>query len=224
MSAAIIERIKKLLQIAKTSHSTNEAAIALKRAQHLMGEMGLTERDVEEDAIVEEGFTRKRWVLNIYRANLVSLMELCFGVKALNCKLTSGHMISFVGPQTQVTIALYAYEVLLRQLERDLRKHISRVKLQKNRMARGDVFGAAWVAGVRAQMMAFAGKDRSKDIAVYVEKHYGELAKTKVLSRHSSGVVKQSDYAAGRHAGAAAKLHSGVDGQASRQLAIGVQS
>lgn len=215
MSASTIERIKKLLQIAKTSHSTNEAAIALKRAQHLMGEMGLTELDVEEDAIVEEEFTRKRWVLNIYRVNLVSLMELCFGVKALSSKLSGGHMISFVGPQAQVTIALYAYEVLLRQLERDLRKHIARVKLQKNRRARGDVFGAAWVAGVRAQMMAFGGRDRSKDIAAYVAKRYGELAKTKIQAR-TSGVAKQSDYAAGRHAGAAAKLHRGVDGKEER--------
>lgn len=215
MSAATIERIKRLLRIAKTSHSTNEAAIALRRAQHLMSEMGLTELDVEEDAIVEEGFTRKRWVLNIYRANLVSLMELCFGVKALNCKLSKGHMISFVGPQAQVTISLYAYEVLLRQLERDLRKHISRVKVQKNRRARGDVFGAAWVAGVRAQMMAFAGRDRSQEIAAFIEKRYGVLAKTKVQAR-TNGVAKQSDYAAGRHAGAAAQLHRGMDGKEER--------
>lgn len=210
----IIAKIKKLFALSKSSNA-HEAASALRMAQKMMAAHQVVEQDVEDDAITEVHAEYKRWKVNIYRAKLINLIGRSFAVSVLlrtyDTQTSKNVSVIFVGSQLNAEMAKYAYEVLLKQLERDRLVHIKRVKKAANRETRGDAFGAGWVEGVQDLVEAFSGVDRTVDIQAYIARMHPKVAKQNVQAR-KTGALKYGDAQQGVEAGAKAQLHRPVAG------------
>ncbi len=223
-----LDKIRKLLRLSGSANA-NEAAIALRQAQVLMAKFAVDAAEVDgADPIIERGVERKG-VKNPspYSVALRAVIAAAFGLRSfsaqsaefagwkLRWKLTS----MFVGPAAQVEMACYAYIVLLRQLERDRRAHLSRVRKAANRAARGNAFGLAWVAAVSSIVGRYAG-DIDPRIEGYLAAHHPDLTTSEVKARTAKGQDKLAcnDHHAGRQAGRRAQLARGVNGSSQRLL------
>lgn len=128
-----LDRIKKCLMLSQ-SPEPHEAALALSRAQAMMQAAGVTAEEVEVGPIVEETLRSiasasklKGWELRLYNAIADAFgCALLFqrGVKGshvralgLSDRLRYGRYI-FLGPAADAKVALYAAQVLQRQLAR----------------------------------------------------------------------------------------------------------
>lgn len=225
------EKVKKLLRLSASSN-VHEAAAALRQAQALMRQHEIDERDVVErspDDIGEstaEPRRGKNVPVDIVR--LANLIAQTFGVSIYwksdgkfgrGCRLLIEQRLVVVGPDSRRDLALYAFVVLQRQLERDKRKHLSRVRKAKNRSARGDEFGIGWVMGVARVLEPWAtSADEQARIDAFLAQSVPDLVSTKVKPRESRAVTF-ADRQRGAQAGRNAQLACGVAGE--RQHALG---
>ncbi len=112
----ITEKIAKLLALAQSSNP-NEAAIALARAQKLMAEHQVTQKDVSFSSMGE----KTEAVPTILRdrqlySRLGSMIARAFGITEIyNLKNNRVISITFLGDLTRVESATYAFTVLARQ-------------------------------------------------------------------------------------------------------------
>lgn len=220
----ILNKIKKCLALAKSSNP-NEAAAALRQAQKLMQQHGITDQDVELSDVQELKFKAgaaenpPQWL-----TMLISTVSTAFGVRPIFSSGLSGwsssHVV-FIGVGSQPEIAGYAYEVLFRQVKRDRSDH---VKKQNNRCKpstktrRGDLFAEAWVHGVRQTVTAFAMPERHEElIGKYMQVKHKNLSTLKPRSAEA----KRNDYQSqneGYQAGKAASLNRGMNETARPRL------
>ena len=163
-----LQRIKKLLAMARNNSSAEEAALALRRAQRLMETHKLTEADAAMMDI-NEASTQKApshaEKMPEYMALLAHMIALAFGVKFYT---THGHerwnapakrTITYYGPDERPQVAAYSFEVLGKQLAKARREYTA--TLRKNikpatKVARADTFCSAWVNGAYAVISDFA--------------------------------------------------------------------
>ena len=217
--ATVLRKIRACLRLGKSANA-HEAAAALRQAQKLMAEYDIEHADVAEDEreAIDEAFTERRGENPpIYVVALMNLIARAFCVQTLSGTLINRARLIFVGPQSRAEVACYAFTVLLRQLERDRRAYLARVRKSANRAARGDVFGTQWVRGASEVISAFVG-EMDERIAGYLERKYPHLQSTTVETRKNKS-VGYGDVAAGHLAGKRARLDRGLDGAASKQLA-----
>lgn len=117
-----IQRIKKLLAMARNNSSVEEAALALRRAQRLMETHKLTEADA--DLIdINEASTQKApshaEKMPEYMAILAEMVARVFGVKFYTSHGTeqwgkpAKRTIHYYGPDERPQIAAYSFEVLV---------------------------------------------------------------------------------------------------------------
>lgn len=213
-------KVTKLMRMSKSANA-NEAATALRMAQKLMEEHAIdaVELDAEglEPIVEQHGVTRRGRNWPLYRSALANLLCKAFGLTYFWYLESSSHELRFIGPRSRAAVATYCYTVLLRQLERDRRKFLSRVRKAKNRAARGDVFGTGWVSGAASKLQSFAGTDDSERINRFVSDNFGELTERTAAARKSKA-VSNNDIYAGHHAGRSAQLDRGVNGNSQVQL------
>jgi hypothetical protein len=214
-----LAKVAKLMRMSKSANA-NEAATALRMAQKLMEEHAIDTAELDEDGkeqITEECRTGRGKNGPVYAVMLANLICKAFAVRTIWGEGLSTHRLIFVGPYSRVTIALYCYEVLLRQLERDRRKHLARVRKARNRAARGDTFGAYWVRSASEKIQNFAGLDDSGRLDAYIKSRYSDLASSKTEARKSKA-VSHGDAYAGHIAGKAAQLNHAMHGSAPVRL------
>lgn len=214
-----IEKIKKLFALGKhASTDPAQAAMAIRHAQKFMQAHQIAEHDVDDDAINTHEID-VRLSMNIYTSCLLGVVGDAFGCRGIFSQkwvrknfvgMTRQTVALFIGPKLQAEMAAYVFQVLLRQLERDKRAAISRVRKAANRASRGDEFGAGWVAGVRKMVGDFAGVDRSQDIAAYVAREFPNLEQKTTHAR--KGVSGLGDKQRGYNAGKEAQLHKPMGG------------
>lgn len=218
--ADALSKVTKLMRMSKSANA-NEAATALRMAQKLMEEHAIDAVDLDEDGlepiVVQDGVAGRGRNFPVYRCGLANLLCKTFGLTHYWHRDATSHELRFVGPRSRAAVATYCYTVLLRQLERDRRKFLSRVRKAKNRAARGDVFGAGWVDGAASKLQSFAGTDDSDRINRFVSDNFGEFSTSKVAARKSKA-VSANDIYAGHHAGRSAQLDRGVEGSSQAQL------
>ena len=180
--AKILDKIKKCLALSKSANE-HEAALALKHAQALMQEYGLSLDDVVMSDVAEYGVKAPQ-TLPSWHWQLVHICGLAFGCEHWLVSGWGGGKMVFAGLHGRPELAAYAYEVLLRQLKQArrafIKNELSRVRLAKNKTYRADQFCAGWVDTVRATVKAFARTDAEKALMKsYMENHHGGMREAK---------------------------------------------
>jgi hypothetical protein len=219
-----LDKIRKLLRLSASSNA-NEAAIALRQAQKMMEQYAIDAADVGDcdvEPIIERHASRQGKTPPVYAVRLQALIARAFGLGSYcyaKWNLSWRRSAVFVGPTAQAEMACYAYVVLLRQLERDRRAHLSRVRKAANRAARGDQFGLAWVTAVSALVGQYAGEVDPR-IAAYLESAHPDMKSFSPQARAAKGQDKLAwnDRYAGSEAGKRAQLARGVTGAGQRML------
>jgi len=221
----IIDKVKKCLALAKSSNEY-EAAAALRQAQKLMQQHGITDLDVEHADIQEEG-TRagaatkpSRWECGL-SARIATTFD-CTVFLSVNYPV--GEWV-FVGAAPAGEIARYAFEVLFRQAKR-ARAHYIKTVLKRcttTRARRADLFCEGWVMTATELVESFAGSEATKArVTAYLE-HKHKLTSFQGRNRNAGRSLSERDYGdmdAGASAGKDAQLNRGVSG-AEQPLALG---
>jgi uncharacterized protein DUF2786 len=220
----ILNKIKKLLALAKSSNA-NEAAAALSRAQKLMQEHAITLTDVKlTDCSTSESLLDAKGV-NKYEVNLIHLIGYAFGVEPIvsyvrvNYKVRA--KVCFLGITPQPELAQYCFDVLYRQLKQDRAQHI---RQQSNRCKpstktkRGDAFAEAWVMATYQKVQKFAlTEEQAVLIDSYKNNKFNDLETEKGRDR-TKGKARDSDYHAGLNAGKDVRLDRPVNGKETAKL------
>lgn len=126
-SAAIIAKIKKCLALSRSSNE-HEAASALRQAQLLMREHGITDLDIEHADILEDvARSRASSKPATWECRVASMIAIAFGCEMFFRGRISPHLGEwrFVGFGPSAEIARYAFEVLMRQVKRARANHIN---------------------------------------------------------------------------------------------------
>jgi len=216
-----LERIKKLLNLARSSNS-NEAANALGKAQALMRKH---EVDLDDVALSDIGSTKSTiqgvrppgWVLN-----LLGVVEASFGVKSLigrklefNSYRDSGS-IEFVGRKPNDEIASFCFDVLYYQLLRHRKQFISSLHKNCKRITkrnRADWYCMGWVSEVEAKVSRLVVPNEDKtSIDLWVERKYGDLSMYSARSNIEDKAAA-SAFHQGRSDGTGVNLNAGVSGR-----------
>lgn len=230
-----IQRIKKLLAMARNNSSVEEAALALRRAQRLMETHKLTEADA--DLInINEASTQKApshaEKMPEYMAILAEMVARVFGVKFYTSHGTeqwgkpAKRTINYYGPDERPQIAAYSFEVLGKQLAKARRDYLSTLRKnikQATKVARADTFCSAWVNGAYAVVSDFAVTEaettlmecyRSSKLCEGMKK----LEPRKPGKARGTDKAESEGYLAGRNA----QLHHAVSSSAKKCELIGV--
>ena len=209
---AALRKIKTCAGIAKSSNP-HEAARALQQMQALMAEFKVD--DLELADIVFANTPRARggrgappWLLV-----LAALVARVFHTQSLQLSGRSSHYFQFLGEPGACEISVHAYTVLLRQLNAARKHYLKRVRVAKNRVARGDQFALGWIASV-AEMLG-GDVPMSSELAIKIKTKmavlHHELKSVRVAARDTQLASKRmDDFALGRAAGRDAKLHTPV--------------
>jgi len=213
----ILDKIKKLLALAKSSNE-HEAAAALRRAQKLMQEHNLSTDDVSLSEVEQREIKRANAADKqpLWAELLTDCIRKAFGLDAiLSWDRGLGATVIFIGPSDRVEIGTYCYEVLAPQLIKARRVYLGslnrRLKLT-TKTNRADLFAEGWIIAVRRQVEALVPtEDEQNLIQLYKEKHFPKLFKTEVRN----AAQKQRDlgaYYEGHGAGRNVRLNAGVIG------------
>lgn len=219
-----LEKIKKCLALSK-SPNPHEAAAGLRQAQKLMAEHGISDDDLQLSDVAESSTASSGVVITTWDATLTRLVADAFGCEAIsimrrelgrNMVTKRKRTVSFIGVGAASEVASYCYDVLLRQVLRDRRAHMARQpKACKpaTRVARGDAFALAWVAGVSDLVERFAGSAKNRELLeAYMRKHHPDTKNVDAKNRAVGRNVKDDSHRAGFAAGKNAKLDRGVGG------------
>lgn len=225
----IIDKIKKCLRLSSSSNE-HEAASALRQAQKLMNEYGLTEEDIVaseiSESIAKSGAKASPISWETYMANKIGS---AFGCRVIfKRRFDAGHW-SFVGSGAKPEVAQYAFAVLLRQARKARSAYINE-KLKRCKRAtktkRADLFCHGWVISAAGVLHAFIGPaDQAKAIESYMDRHYPSLITEKTRDRNVNKTLREhelNDFGAGHRSGKEAELNRGVSG--SQQNSIGVSA
>lgn len=229
-----LQRIKKLLAMARNNSSAEEAALAMSRAQKLMSEHKLNEHDIDVMNI-NEAATQKApshaEKMPEYMAFLAEMVARVFGVKFYTShgsdhwNKPAKRTIHYYGPDERPQIAAYSFEVLGKQLAKARREYIA--TMRKNikpatKIARADTFCSAWVNGAYAVVSDFVvtGAETTL-IEAYRERKLSKGMKTleprKPGKARGTGDAEIQGYSHGRNA----QLHHAVSGSTSQTIHIG---
>ena len=229
-----LAKIKKLLNLAKHSTNTNEAANAMSQAQNLMREHGLTSVDIDIMEINEagsKGAPSHAFGVPKYMGLLAEVICRAFGVK---CYMTfernhygiARRQVIFYGPNERPQIAAYAFDVLSRQMMKARREYTASMRKSikaSTKIARGDTFCESWVQGAYQVIEDFAVTDTE---ATLISAYHDKILKASALKYGDLREAKKcrgADYAAdaGYRAGKDASLLHAVNGTDSQPALIG---
>ncbi len=224
-----IKKIKKCLALAGSSNP-HEAASAMRQAQKLMQEFGVSETDVSLADVSEKGTKAPSNTVSVWQSKLARSVADAFGcelyycrhAKLVYCQVKRSTDVVFIGIGAAAEVASYAFEVLLRQAIRDRAAHIagqSKKLKQRTKTARGDAFALAWVIAVQDQLDKFVGSQTSADLVMtYMQQNHADLGEFKPAARHLNRHVRDDSYTSGHQAGRNARLERAVGGSASPKL------
>lgn len=199
-------RLKKCLALSK-SPEPHEAAAALRQAQKLMSELGITEDDLDglemADAVVKtrEGFGRCRTM-----SALSNMLEDAFSVKAVfeaNPGSANRLNVRYIGPKAKVMLAEYAHRVVWRAMQAAWDEQLVTRPWMKSDGGKRQAFHMGWLRSVREKIEAIAPTEaEEKAIKRYCDRLYKgglvtqEAHKRKQLDvgAYLAGVAAASDF------------------------------
>ena len=222
----LLERIRKCLRLSKSSNE-HEAAAAMRQAQKLMAELGVSESDVHAAEARARAFSSQK--PSVWETALAHMVG-----EALGCQIIFSSGLPrwakvpgvsihgewcFVGCNSAETIARYAFVALLRQLRfaraHYIEKHLGRCGPSSKRR-RADHYCEGWVWAVRSKVepLAISEQDQAH-IKAMVEKR-----SICTLTPRSGGASRanEMDTARGFRDGKTVDLRAPVSGHAQEAL------
>lgn len=221
-----LDKVQKLLKLAKSASSPHEAASAIAKAQAFMREYGLREHEVrftEMGQCSTKGAPSNAKKVPVYLSHLSHLICRAFGV---NCFFSWGYTpngnvkrtLTFYGLSSREVIAAYAFDVLSRQMKEARKiyqdKHCKRCKLA-TKIARGDAFCQGWVNGAWEAIKSLEiGEEESVNLKEFGallarENDFTDMVTREAKQLNGSDIAGGHGYIAGQNA----RLHQGVNGQ-----------
>lgn len=211
----LTEKLKKCMALSK-SPEPHEAAAALRQAQKIMSELGITEDDLDglemADAVVKtrEGFGRCRTM-----SALSNMLEDAFGVKAVfeaNPGSANRLNVRYIGPRARVMLAEYAHKVVWRAMQSAWDDVLVTRPWMKGDGGKRQAFHMGWLRSVKEKVEAIAPTEsEERAIQRYCDRLYrGGLVTQEAHKRKS---LDTSAYLAGVAAAADFSLHRPVEEQ-----------
>lgn len=221
----VIEKIKKLLALAK-SDNAHEAASALAKAQKLMQANQVTSTDIDLSDCQKTESLLDCQRPNRYEIGLISTISDAFGVEPVIGYTVKNHKliakVSFLGISAQPELAQYCFDVLYRQLKKARSQH---VKSQSNRCKpstktkRGDMFAEGWVFSIRQKITKFALSDEQKSlIEQFKAATFDDLTTGQGRDRNKKQARRSQDVTAGMAAAKDVRLDRPVNGNETLKL------
>jgi hypothetical protein len=230
----LIRKIKACLALSRSAEP-HEAAAAMRQAQKLTEQLGITERELQMADVKEATVRATAYQVQVWEARLVKLVAGAMGCETFlssrTVRVDSYHRpwqdvtdIVFVGVAPAHDLAAYAMEVLYRQCRTQRLAHVRKQpKACKpaTKKARGDAFALGWVNGVRGLVQRLARTERHAELLLdYIAQQHPKMGDAKLGRRDAGRNVRSTDYASGHAAGERARLHEGV-GAAGAPLMLG---
>lgn len=165
-----LEKIKKCLNLSKSSNP-NESAIALKQMRKIMQEYNIGMGEVQE-SIIRQANSYIGGRLVLWKQKLAKIVA-----EAFDCCFCWGgddKSIKFFGIESNAEIALYAYETLVSQLDRDRKKymkenHKDQSRANRNKISNTYCFG--WLKKIQSAVENIVPKKEEKElIEKYMDK------------------------------------------------------
>ncbi len=212
-----IRKIKRLKALAE-SNSPLKAATALRQMQALMAEFAVDDGD--DIVFCDSKRAPGSKGAAPWRASLASVTAGAFHTRWLRIDSRVSHELRFFGESSACEISVYAFAVLLRQLTAARQKHLSRVRVPKNRIARGDQFALGWICSVEDLLDRPSIAARlSMRIDAKIALVHPQRSKINIDARDQK-LSKLSDWVQGSLAGKNAKLHTGVAREARQEVQL----
>lgn len=225
-----LSKIKKCLELAKSSNP-HEAAAAMRQAQKLMAEHGVTETDAQLSDVSAKLCSTRTKSQPLWEARLANAIADAFGCSTIwlrsdkllpSLRWVREHQLGFIGVGAAPEIAGYAWDVLSRQCAKSRLEHIRAQPARCKPItltARGDEFARGWVYGVREKIERLAGTERN-DLLIeqYKSARWPDSTTFTAKNRASGRNVSHNDLHRGIHAGAQVELNRGVGGVAQQGL------
>lgn len=223
----ILERVKKLLALSSSSNE-HEAGAALAKAQALMEEHNLTEGKLRLSEITHANVKSQASVSKMkqHELALMNLVARAFGCKVLWMKSHSNSFdnwarFTLAGPKSQIPIAEYTAQVLMRKLASARSEFVSSLPYGLDRVVKtkeADGFCLGWVAGVARTVHAFSGAaEYSEAIEEYLKTKIQVSDKTAEAQDREIGAM---GYYAGKSRGEQESLNRPME-EGERKLKIG---
>lgn len=120
---AIIERIKKLFNLAENNPNEHEAALAAERARQMLGAYDLCLADLKEqpEAVIEKGHEIGKSYFPKWLTMLAGIVARHFNCRALYYTGWNSR-VQFIGTTTDIAIAEYVFVYLRRTIEEIAKK------------------------------------------------------------------------------------------------------
>jgi hypothetical protein len=212
---AIIDKIRKLLALAKGS-TEHEAAAALAKAREIMDAHGVSDAHIAmaeiEEATARASRTQRppRW-----EGILCAAVRRALGVEVF---ITACGDRTYVGRTPAAEIASYAFAVLFRRLKAARGDYI-RTQLKRcgpaRKRQRADIFCEGWAIAVFQKIAELMPEPKEDElIGRYLAERHPHLAPIGSRAATLKGRVAGNDYWRGREAGHDVQLHIGVGGSA----------
>ena len=175
MQKRYIDKIKKLLNLARRTTSANEAATAISQAKKLMEKHNISDDDVKCSDISKassKGTPSTAKTPPEYVVHLAVVIALAFGVRwyldrRYTDSMTIKNHVVYYGPNERPEIAAYAFDVLARQLNKGRRQYIAGLHRNLkpiNRTARADAWCSGWVSGAYERITEFVVTESEKTL------------------------------------------------------------
>lgn len=238
----VVEKIKKLLALA-TSSEPHEAAAAMRQAQKMMAQHGVSEEDVDQlDVESEQVISPEPWKargIPVYFSKITQLMMVAFGVRALiECAWVNGKprmAVRYFGTQSRAAIAAYTHVVVWNALQKSWKAYQKDNPWDCDKIGGRTGFWVGWIQQVRGNVIAFGGvreeekpKPDGSGTELVVTAFGKELAKIetalekyapdKVDSKTNATKMSARTHAAGKEAAKDFQLHCPMNGAKQRAL------
>lgn len=225
---AAIQKIKKCLALSK-SPNPHEAAAALRQAQKLMEAHQIDEGDIDLSCVAEYDVTLAAGIKSAWLTLLARTCSNAFGCDFIFKAVGDGNRATFIGVHGAEQVAGYAFQVLLRQVQRDRTQHIAlqpKACKRVTKIARGDAFALGWVRAAAALVSHLAGQEaeqvaRAALIEHYKQRQFINLKSFTPVRRDldKKVLVSPNSYLQGESAGRAAQLTNAVGAKRQALLA-----
>lgn len=220
-----LNKIKKLLNLARNSTNASEAANAMSQAQNLMRAHKLTAQDIDLMEIGEassKGAPSNAHAVPKYMVFLAEVICLAFGVRCFHTYKsgyfhTPKRIVTFYGPNERPQIAAYAFDVLARQMVKARKEYTATMRKSikaSTKIARADTFCEHWVQGAYQVIDEFVVSDAEATLITAYRRKLQEDTGMATAKMREAKKCRGSDNAAdaGFQAGTNASLHHGVNG------------
>jgi len=232
ISEKILNRVKKLLAMAADGSSPNEAAIAAKRARALMDKHQISEKDiVESDGFGEETGGRRR--------QAIPKWEQFIAVKCAmlnDCKVTydygkwheDGKTFRFQGFESDVVVARFMYGYLVENGNRLCKRFMKTAEGSGITVTNTFKMGYSRelcdkiteiIEERKSRVVTSTGTSLVVQKTALVEQRFGVAKYGKSRSTRHYGFEYEAAAQAGRAAGRAANITTGVTGKQQERLA-----